>query len=369
MSRPIFALAVAAALAAACGDETPALDVRFESAGPHPVGTRWTTQADDGRQRMLTIQVWYPAVAAAAGEAAAGFPVEGLEPEPRRAAYADLLAEADPACPTRTAHAAVGATIEPGGHPLVAFSHCHGCTRWSAMTIAERLASHGFVVVAVDHDGNTLWNRLAGDNLPLDESTLALRVDDLTFAVDQVLAGAPFPELAAAIDGGRRGVFGHSFGAVTAGLYAQRMELGGVFALAAPMENPLLPGVSIASLAEPLGFLVAREDNSVGEIGNILLRNNFAAALGPAWKLEVADAGHWSVSDLVGVVPDLAPGCGAGTRQTDGAAFTYLDAATGRDLAAAHVTAFFAATLLDDPSGRAYLDAGRPTDLVTVERR
>ena len=84
-------------------------------------------------------------------------------------------------------------------------------------------------------------------------------------------------------------------------------------------------------------------------------------------KLEVADAGHWSVSDLDGLVPAFEKGCGAGTRQTDGEPFTYLDPATGRDITAAYATAFFRATLEDDAGARAYLGRGFPDDLVTVE--
>jgi hypothetical protein len=34
--------------------------------------------------------------------------------------------------------------------------------------VAERLASHGFVVAAPDHVGNTLWEAVAGEGLPLD---------------------------------------------------------------------------------------------------------------------------------------------------------------------------------------------------------
>jgi hypothetical protein len=94
--------------------------------------------------------------------------------------------------------------------------------------------------------------------------------------------------------------------------------------------------------------VLAVEDNSITELGNNLIRSNFDQATSGAWKAEVADAGHWSVSDLVGVVSGFAPGCGAGTRQTDGQPFTYLDAATGRNLTAAYATAFFKAYLKAD---------------------
>jgi hypothetical protein len=123
------------------------------------------------------------------------------------------------------------------------------------------------------------------------------------------------------------------------------------------MDNPLIEGVHIANLHVPLAFLVAVEDNSITEIGNDLIRKqNFAMATAPAWKWEVADAGHWSFSDVNGAADLFMAGCGAATRQTTGDPFTYLDPATGRAIAAAYTTAFFRATLEHDDGARAYLD-------------
>ena len=139
------------------------------------------------------------------------------------------------------------------------------------------------------------------------------------------------------------GAVGHSFGSVTVGLIAQTdPRITAAMGIAAPMENPLLPGVDIASLTVPLMLVVAVEDNSITEAGNLLIRNNFDAAIGPVWKAEVADAGHWSFSDLCGVVEAFEPGCGEGERQSEpGEAFTYLDAAQGRETISTLAAAFF----------------------------
>jgi predicted dienelactone hydrolase len=281
--------------------------------------------------------------------------IEALEGEPVRAQYAGLLAAA-PACPARSARVAIDAAVAPGSFPLVLYSHCHNCTRLSNATTAARLASHGFVVLAVDHAENTLWDHLAGNDVSLDSVFLEVRAADVRFVLDRVAAGET--PVAAAVDLERVGVFGHSFGAVTAGRVAQLDDrIGAAAALCAPMENPLIQGVTLAELREPLLFLVAQEDNSITELGNLLMRNNFRDAPGPAWKLEVADAGHWSVSDLDGLVDIFAPGCGDGVRQTDGEAFVYLDPETGRAIAAAYVTAFFRATLDGDAGAREYLES------------
>lgn len=355
-----------------CGDDgggsTTPPDLSVESDGPHVVGLARVEVTDPARGRTLPVQLWYPA---APGSTAADVPIETLEDDPNRTTYAGLLASADPACPTRTLRAAQGATPDPGAFPLVVVSHCHECTRWSTATVSARLASHGFVVLAMDHVGNTLWDGRAGTGLPLDASTLAIRTGDVDVVLDQLLAGAgpPFSaELRAAIDPSRIGMMGHSFGAVTTGKVAQEdPRIRAALALAAPMENPLLPGVDVAAIAVPVGFLLAQEDNSITELGNGFIRSNFAEATAGAWKAEVADAGHWSVSDLVGVTPGFAPGCGDGTRQTDGAPFTYLPAATGRAITAAYTTAFFRAHLEEDAGARAYLATPRPAGTVTVE--
>jgi dienelactone hydrolase len=365
-------LVVSALVLVGCGDDggsTVAPDTTVETAGMYPVGTALFTLTDATRSRALPAQLWYPA---ATGTVVTGFPIEELEDAPNRATYAGLLAAADPACPTRTALAARDAAPASGRFPIIAFSHCHECTRWSAETIAERLASHGFVVLADDHTGNTLWNNQAGDGLPLDGTTLALRVGDVRFALDQVLAEAPPvpPAVAAAVDADHVGMMGHSFGAVTAGKVAQDDDrIDAALALAAPMENPLLPGVMVASLDVPLGFMLAREDNSITEIGNGFIRTNYDKAAAGAWKIEIADAGHWSVSDVVGAIPGFAPGCKAGTRQSDGTAFTYLDAATGRGIAASYATAFFEAYLQDNAGARAYLTSLRPDGVITADRK
>lgn len=338
MKRSLLILPVLAA----CGSD-PAPDLSVEAAGPYPVGTASTTLTDDSTGRTLLIQRWYPAVGAQAG-----FDVVDFEPDdPRRTVFADLHAAAPGGCPTARTGAGLDATMASGDFPLVVFSHCHECTRFSSFTVAERLASHGFRVAAVEHADNTLWDYAAGTGVPLDADFLPVRERDVRFVIDNLEGDGPV------------GVFGHSFGSVTAGLVAQNdPRVEAVFGIAAPMENPLLAGVEIARLDLPIGFLVAVEDNSITELGNTFIRDNYAAAPGPAWKIEVPDAGHWSFSDLVGLEPFPA-GCGDGVRQTNGDAFTYLAPETGREVAAAYVTAFFEATLEGDAGAEAYLTSQR----------
>jgi pimeloyl-ACP methyl ester carboxylesterase len=228
-------------------------------------------------------------------------------------------------------------------------------------------------VVAPDHDGNTLFDELDGTGAELDTDTLAIRAADIRFVLDVMLdvQRQDVPEsLRDKLDPDRVGVFGHSFGGVTAGLVLQvdpRPRAG--LAIASPMENPLLEGVEIDVLDKPIGFLVAVEDNSITELGNVFIRRNFEDARVPAWKAEVADAGHWSFSDICGVTDLFAAGCGMGERQTDLTPFEYLPVATGKAIAQAYVTAFFRAHLDGDEGARLYLAQARPAEQLLVELR
>jgi hypothetical protein len=115
-------------------------------------------------------------------------------------------------------------------------------------------------------------------------------------------------------------------------------------------------------------FMVAQEDNSIGELGNLFMRLNFDAAAGPAWKVEIADAGHWSFSDIAGLVPQFNAGCGDGVRQTvPGEPFTYIDNALARDITATYGMLFFASELLDDPAARDALGTSILPDIVDVQ--
>jgi predicted dienelactone hydrolase len=49
-----------------------------------------------------------------------------------------------------------GATPAPGSWPVIVFSHGFGGIRFQSYFLTERLATHGFIVIAPDHPGNTL---------------------------------------------------------------------------------------------------------------------------------------------------------------------------------------------------------------------
>lgn len=165
--------------------------------GAYAVGTR-ELHIDDAA-RPLTATIWYPALNADDAEAGTTYRL-------------GLIAVTGSAI----SDAAVDASGGP--YPLVVFSHGNGGMRFQSLFFTERLASYGFVVMAVDHPDDTVLDALAGsiDEDVLVES-LALRPLDMLRLIDYADAlnrdGGDFDGL---IDMARIGVTGHSFGGYTA---------------------------------------------------------------------------------------------------------------------------------------------------------
>jgi predicted dienelactone hydrolase len=180
-------------------DETPTYGVR----GPYPVGTM--EFVIEGEERPLPLTVWYPAQ-------------EGVEEttyvhEPE---FATVLPTVE-----QPGHAIPDGTMELSGapYPLVIYSHGNMWYRHAAAYLAEHLASHGFVVMAADHIGNTLaFNATTG--APFIESivdALANRPGDIQRQIDYAtVLTAEGGALDGMIDTERIAVTGHSYGGYTA---------------------------------------------------------------------------------------------------------------------------------------------------------
>jgi pimeloyl-ACP methyl ester carboxylesterase len=211
--------------------------------GPHPVGTTefdwvdssraepYTRRADD--RRRVVAQVWYPTEPGAAGDTARYLLRPG-EFASRPVAWAARKAR------TRSLLDAPVAPADPGW-PVLLYNHGGGWTRWSATFATEWLASHGYVVVSVEHFGFGQTarypdgTRFAADTLALpaetgdgeadalavwaflDDPVFGIWLADARFALDRLealnAADGPF--------GGRLlldrvGAFGWSFGGALA---------------------------------------------------------------------------------------------------------------------------------------------------------
>jgi predicted dienelactone hydrolase len=108
--------------------------------------------------------------------------------------------------------------------PVVIFSHGLGGSRQGGRLWAEHWASHGYVVVAMQHPGSdeALWQGRAPGEVAgsmkagMTVSNLGLRVGDVRFVIDEVSRRKSAGEATFAnADPGRLGMSGHSFGAQT----------------------------------------------------------------------------------------------------------------------------------------------------------
>jgi len=139
------------------------------ASGRFPVGVRTIEAGDRVRGRIFPCEIWYPA-------------------QPSKA------------------------------HPLIVYSHSSGGHRRSATFLATHLASHGYVVAAMDHseivaaelarrEGETDTDRAARI-----DAVIGSRVPDIRFLLDHLLGGTGTD---IALDATRIGLVGHSFGGWT----------------------------------------------------------------------------------------------------------------------------------------------------------
>ena len=349
--RALVVAAVAALLSLACEQEPEARPKASWAAGPYAPAHTTVRLEDASRARMLTVEIWYPGQASET----MGAPAETFEAsQEARATLRQLLQAAPADCPTLVTDATRGAAarLDLGARPLVAYSHCLNCGRYASFSLAERLASHGMIVVAPDHAGSLPFaDGAQGETLDVDQ--LMTRVADMRRLLDAALDGSLFAGTEAlaglVVDSQRIGAYGHSFGSVTTAQWAQDdVRVSAAAGLAAPMESFLFPDVSLANLSVPLLFVLAEEDNSIMEFGNEILRTNIEEANPPVWQVALEDAGHWSVSDLCGLTEAFSAGCGRGQRHSpgrEGESFDYVAVRQGIDVVQRYLSTFFLAYL------------------------
>ncbi len=201
--------------------------------GYYAVGTsgplHWTDQGrtmrgdspPQGQRRELELQIWYPAQPAS------------RHPRARYARLRELslIHSYESAIATNSLlHAPVAS--DNAAFPVLLFGHRWGGSRTQDTFLFEELASHGYVVVSIDHplnaarvqlaDGSVLrsdrmeaLDHLEGQSAAavqaLWNDELAVWTADNRFVLDQ-LERTPAASLAGRLDLTRVGAFGHSFG-------------------------------------------------------------------------------------------------------------------------------------------------------------
>ena len=180
------------------------------------------TDRPDGH-RELMIQIWYPAQSTGPGQ-----PYRQVNETTFLSRHLSLA----------QTHAAAGVLLaaELERYPVVVFAPSWGGGRADNVIQAEELASHGFVVVGIDHpyssdlvvfpDGRksrsaltTFLDYSSDESLAATEQNagaeLRTRVADVRFVLDELERldkSDPSGLLTARLEASRTGVFGHSFG-------------------------------------------------------------------------------------------------------------------------------------------------------------
>lgn len=250
------------------------VDVRAD--GPFVAGVRVipytkSSVVNPSQLRVLDTVIWYPAAASAG-------PI-------------------DP-----TYNAVVNAPLDNAAapYPLLMFSHGSCGVPTQSNFLLPMVASHGFIVAAPPHPGNTLLD-FPGCNTAQAQINSALeRPQDILFVLNALLAAdtdqtSPF---FGAIDANRLGMSGHSFGGFTTYLTTS-IE---------PRFKTALPMAPFAGNAPPLTIPSL---TMLGQIDSVVsdddIRTAYASGSAPKYLVEIKNAGHFAFSDNCFPSPDCNP--------------------------------------------------------------
>ncbi|MFB9628352.1 alpha/beta hydrolase family protein [Nonomuraea helvata] len=375
MTLPVPAAAAATTSSpAAATSSTDTSDVRF--AIPRPTGQyevgRDTLHLVDGNRRdlwlptagarELMVSMYYPAHAG--GSAAPYMAID----EARlllKGQKLDSVFKAEQLAGVHT-NAHVGARPVSGKHPLVVLSPGFTLNRATLTTLAEELASKGYVVALVDHAYESFGTTFPGgrtltcvacetvEKAPSDEAEKKLmakaaanRAADLSFVIDQLThaaGSAPAWKRWKMIDPRRIGAAGHSLGGnATASVMAtdHRIRAG------VNMDGTFFAPIPTSGLGQrPFLMLGTKAQHSPDSIDPTWLRDWRRL---DGWKrwLTVAGSGHFTFIDLpilggqAGITDPTAPLSGERSGEIT---TSYVDAFFDQHLHGEHQP------LLDGPS-------------------
>jgi dienelactone hydrolase len=253
--------------------------------GPAAVGTDIVALTDHARAgRRLVLTRWYPAA-----RQTTNHPL---------ATYAGPLLSSALGLPTVRVHARAAAPPRRGRLPVVLFSPGFGTPRVLYQAIAEDLASHGYLVVAVDHTGETPIDlpdgRFAlpsGDPEPSIAAASATRLADMRLVLRHLNTMATGPRA----DPRRVAAVGHSLGGSTA---AALMRAESSIRAGVDMDGSIFGTAKDRGV--PRAFLVMLGGRSADASIRGLLKHSH----GPRLALQFAGFEHMSFSDLPVIGPD-----------------------------------------------------------------
>ncbi|MEV5878782.1 acetylhydrolase [Streptomyces sp. NPDC052101] len=321
--------------------------------GPHPVGTvslhlvdgsRPDPVAGPGHHRELMAAVWYPARDVEWYPRAPWMPSAAL-----RALLTSAGFPADAAAAPLTA-GHEGAPVRRTGRrlPVVVYSHGAHSHRGDHTIVVQELASHGYVVLTVDHtydaftefpDGRVLAPLMDPEH-PMGPAAFAADIRFVLDLVEELAAGRnpdadrrPLPTgLLGSLDLDRIGMFGWSKGGTaTARLMPadQRVRAG------LSLDGPMQPTIT-TDLDRPFMMMTAQftraQDPDAAEFWSHLR----------GWRLDIQADGavHQSYGDNQTLIPQLAKAVGMSDEELRGWIGT-LDPARAVRIQQAYPLAFF----------------------------
>jgi predicted dienelactone hydrolase len=278
--------------------------------GPYKVGVQTITITDAARNRPLTVDVWFPLTA-------------GVEGALHEYTLVPGSFYRSPAAISATPTDAAG----DGPFPLVVYSHGSGGIRYVASYYTEMIASHGYIVVAPDHTGNTATDRIAGSGTEFDVTAFN-RPNDVKVVIDAMVdpANAEAGAFAALVDPERIAVTGHSFGGFTSlavasgytnslGTFAADPRVDAIIPLAPASgtgDGRLLSDADLAAIKIPTMLIVGTDDKTTPVDPNITRAwAHFSSST--LYRIELVAAEHQSFTDICDYqeflpsLPDVLP--------------------------------------------------------------
>ena len=320
--------------------------------GPYEVGRRTVTIVDPERDdRSLVTDIWYPTDATDGAATTYSF-APGIEYD------SEVALDAPP-------------VSADGPFPLVVYSHGSGGQRYVSTFLTETLASHGVVVVAPDHAGNTTIDQFTGAEADR-ETIVRDRPLDVSKVLDAVLDGSADREITDIVDAAEIGVIGHSFGA-----YTTLAVGGGVTALDIDADErvsvlvPLAPAVGglddgdLAAVDVPTMVISGTLDETTPISPNTERVADLVGGL--VTRVDLDGATHQSFTDVCDYTTLLRE------LEVDASLIEFVDEFAGttcdpevlaidraHELINRYAIAFLLAELTDDAGARATLDAEAP---------
>jgi predicted dienelactone hydrolase len=349
-----------------CGERSSSLSGSFSPPspwewGPYPVGVKTDLFFDTTRKalewkgcgrefcpRPIPVTFWYPAKSTEGSRPVTVGDLLGITSERFSEILNRLKEEVGfEELPTKVDFLSLplrgvwNPPIAEGRFPLILFSHGAGGIRHQSLFLTEFLASHGFVVLAMDHEGDATYTFVKDDLVLLSFRKFVISAQERPLDCIFLLYKAeewnqtPGNWLYGHLTSGVAGMTGHSFGAYTSFAVAKMSPLVSTIV---PMAAPGFPEMD---RSVPTFLLLAGEDATIDTIGNLAGKGVFDLLKTPKGYLNLKDAGHFTFSNLCELVPDFGDGCGRGKRLLTGEPFTYLPTSIAHPLIRGFATAWF----------------------------